>query len=144
MDPTPEQYELFKVRVARIVRDLWEGYMERQRAATDAGLAWDDVAERQKAAMVGGTPLEIFDLTGDQLVSQWEWDGSDAELAEYHARDATSAFPTGQYPVPPDKPRAIIALSDAQFLAARAFARQRAIGAEDKPSEGLKAAAAAG
>jgi hypothetical protein len=128
---TPEQYELFKTRVAVIVRDLWEGYKERAQAAAELGQPWDDQAERQAAASVAGTPLEIFDLTGDGLVSEWMWDGSDVELAEYHVRDATSAFPTGQFPVPPEKLRAIVALTPEQFLAARALARRRPIGAAD-------------
>ncbi|MDB5099218.1 MAG: hypothetical protein JWM80_3639 [Cyanobacteria bacterium RYN_339] len=135
--PTPAQYELFKVRVAAIVRDLWEGYKERHEKATELGQPWDDLAERHSAANVAGTPLEIFDLTGDGLVSEWLWDGSDVELAEYHVRDATSAFPTGQYPVPPAKLHAIIALTNDQFLRARAMARRRAIGEADEPQAGL-------
>ena len=135
--PTTDQYDLFKTRVERIVRDLWDGYVERRQAALDAGHPWDDATERQRAVEVTGTPLEVFDLTGDGLVSQWMWDGSDVELAEYHVRDATSAFPTGQYQVPAGKVEAIIGLSNAAFLEARAFARRRAIGEADAPGEGL-------
>jgi hypothetical protein len=134
---TAAQYELFKARVALIVKDLWEGYKERHQAATELGQPWDDQAERHAAATVAGTPLEIFDLTGDGLVSEWMWDGSDVELAEYHVRDATSAFPTGQYPVPPEKLRAIVSLTNEQFLAARALARRRQIGDGDDPRAGL-------
>jgi hypothetical protein len=135
--PTAAQYELFKARVALIVRDLWEGYKERHEKAAALGQPWDDMTERQSAATVAGTPLEIFDLTGDGLVSEWMWDGSDVELAEYHVRDATSAFPTGQYPVPPEKLRAIVSLTNEQFLAARGQARRRAIGEGDEPQAGL-------
>lgn len=137
--PTPAQLELFQVRVARIMRDLWDGYLERRQAAEDAFAPWDDLAERQAASAVGGTPLEVFDLTGDALVSQWDWEGSDAELAANYVRDVTSPFPTGAYPVPEAKVRAIIAMSDADFLAARQLARRRPIGEADAPREGLAA-----
>jgi len=49
---TAVQYDLFKTRVAVIVRDLWEGYKERHQAAMDLGHPWDDLAERQAAASV--------------------------------------------------------------------------------------------
>lgn len=137
--PSAQALELFKVRVARIMRDLWDGYLERRQAAEDAFQPWDDFAERSNASAVGGTALEVFDLTGDALVSQWDWEGSDAELAENYVRDVLSPFPTGQYQVPAAKVAAIIAMSDADFLAARALARRRAIGPADAPTEGLAA-----
>lgn len=137
--PSPAELERFKVRVARIMRDLWDGYLERRQAAEDAFAPWDDAAERQRATNVAGSVLEVFDLTGDQLVSQWDWEGSDAELAENFARDLTSPFPTGQYHVPAAKLWAIIEMTDDAFLAARALARRRPIGAADHPKEGLAA-----
>ena len=136
---TPTQLELFKTRVARIMRDLWDGYLERRQAAEDAFQPWDDAAERARATIVEGTVLALFDLTGDGLVSQWDWEGSDAEYAENHVRDALSAFPTGAWPVPAEKLRGIVEMADAQFLEARALARRRAIGPLDAPEEGLAA-----
>lgn len=137
--PSPAQLALFQARVTRIMRDLWDGYLERRQAAEDAFQPWDDLAERQAATTVGGTALEVFDLTGDQLVSQWDWEGSDATLAENYVRDMTSPFPTGQYLVPADKVQAIIAMSDERFLEARVLARRRPIGPADAPREGLAA-----
>jgi hypothetical protein len=136
---SPAQLELFKTRVIRIMRDLWDGYLERRQAAVDAGQPWDDAAERAKSAHVGGTALDVFDLTGDHLVSQWEWEGSDAELAENYVRDALSPFPSGLYHVPFAKVEAIVAMSDETFLAAREMARRRPIGPNDDPREGLAA-----
>lgn len=135
--PSPVQLELFKVRVARIMRDLWDGYLERRQAAEDAFQPWDDLAERQGATAVGGTALEVFDLTGDRLVSQWDWEGSDAELAENYVRDVLSPFPTGRYQVPAEKLWAIIEMSDEKFLQARTLARRRPLGEGDAPREGL-------
>ncbi len=137
--PSPAQLELFKLRVARIMRDLWDGYLERRQSAEEAFQPWDDLAERQSATSVGGTILEIFDLTGDRLVSQWDWEGSDAELAENYVHDVTSPFPTGQYQVPPEKVWAIVEMPDEKFLAARTLARRRPIGAADAPREGFAA-----
>lgn len=136
---TPTQLALFQARVARIMRDLWDGYLERRQAAEDAFQPWDDAAERAKATVVAGTVLALFDLTGDGLVSQWDWEGSDAEYAENHVRDALSPFPTGAWPVSAEKLRGIVEMSDEQFLAARALARRRAIGPADDPKEGLAA-----
>lgn len=134
---TPAQLHKFSARVARVMKDLWDGYLERRATAESSFAPWDDAAERQAAATVGGTPLQVFDLTGDGLVSQWDWEGSDPELAENYVRDALSAFPTGQYQVPQAQLQAIIAMSDADFLAARTFARRREIGPDDEPRAGL-------
>jgi hypothetical protein len=132
-----DQLHLFAVRVARVMKDLWDGYLERRAAAENSFSPWDDAADRQAAATVGGTLLDVFDLTGDGLVSQWDWEGSDPELAADYVRDVLSPFPTGQYQVPQEKLRAIVAMSDTDFLTARAFARRRAIGPQDDPQAGL-------
>lgn len=137
---TPAQLHLFAARVARVMKDLWGGYLERRGDAEASFADWDDAAERQSAATVGGTVLEVFDLTGDGLVSQWDWEGSDPELAENYVRDALSPFPTGQYQVPQDKLKAIATMSDADFLAARAFALRRPLHPGDEPQAGLAGA----
>ena len=122
--PTQTDYQRFQARVRTIVEAMWEGYKARREAAVEAGAPWDDAAEREAAAMVAGTPLAIFDLTGDGLISEWSWDGSDVELAEAFVRDVTSPFPTGQVAVPAEKLAAIVALSEAEFEALEALARR--------------------